>query len=309
MTTVSIITVNYNQAQVTAELLESLKHVSYQDFEVIVVDNASKKDPTPLLKSVYPDVKIVRSNKNLGFSGGNNLGIQASRGEYLFFINNDAEVTEGAIETMLYLFQKVPNLGVVSPKLYYHLPDRERPLIQYAGSTEVHTLTGRNQTIGFQEEESGQYTTPTETAYAHGAAMMISRSVIRKVGMMPEMFFLYYEELDWCAQIKRAGYKIYVEPRAVIYHKESVSVGQLSLLKTYYINRNRILFMRRNKPERAFLLFSIYLWLISVPKNMFTYLLKGELQHARTYLRAVWWNYNYNRPPSDSDLKPALATG
>ncbi len=307
MTKVSIITVNYNQAQVTAELLESLKGISYKDLEVIVVDNASKEDPTALLKSVYPTVTVVRSNNNLGFAGGNNLGIQASRGDYLFFINNDAEVTEGAIESMLYLFHKVPKLGVVSPKLYYHLPERKQPLIQYAGSTEVNTLTGRNKTIGLQEDENGQYGSPYPTAYAHGAAMMIPRSVVREVGMMPEEFFLYYEELDWCTQIKRAGYKIYVEPRAVIYHKESISVGRLSLLKTYYINRNRILFMRRNKSEKAFMLFSIYLWLVSVPKNLAQYLLRGEFQHARTYIRAVGWNYGFKSRPKDA--RPSLAAG
>ncbi len=305
MAKVSIITVNYNQPVVTTELLASIKNISFKDLEVIVIDNASVDDPTKLFKSVYPEAIVIRSSENLGFAGGNNLGIKASVGEYLLFINNDTEITEGAIETLLALFQQVPKLGVVSPKLYYCLPNRTIPIIQYVGSTEVHPLTGRNKTIGILEEDRGQYCTPKMTAYAHGAAMMVARNVVEKVGMMPEEFFLYYEELDWCAQIKRAGYTIYVEPRAVIYHKESVSVGKLSLLKTYYINRNRILFMRRNKSEVTFFLFTLFLWMISVPKNIMIYLFKGELQHLKVYLKAVWWNYGAEQKKIDASLVPS----
>lgn len=291
MPKVSIISVNYNQAAVTVELLESIKRLTFKDLEVIVVDNASKEDPSAALLASYPSIKIIKSANNLGFAGGNNLGIDASTGEYLFFINNDAEIVEGTIESLLALFERVPNLGVVSPKLCYYTPDETIDTIQYVGSTEVSTFTGRNRTFGELEEDRGQYVLARPTAYAHGAAMMIPREAIERVGNMPEEFFLYYEELDWCAQFRRAGYEIYIEPNALVYHKESLSVGKLSTLKTYYINRNRIYFMRRNKSRLAFFIFSTYLFLLVLPKHALSFAVNRQWQHLDVFLKAIRWNY------------------
>ncbi len=291
MPKVSIISVNYNQAAVTVELLESIKRLTFKDVEVIIVDNASKEDPSAALLASYPSIKIIKSAENLGFAGGNNLGIDASTGDYLFFINNDAEIVEGTIESLLALFERVPNLGVVSPKLCYYTPDETIDTIQYVGSTEVSTFTGRNRTLGELEEDRGQYVIARPTAYAHGAAMMIPREAIERVGNMPEEFFLYYEELDWCAQFRRAGYEIYIEPNALVYHKESLSVGKLSTLKTYYINRNRIYFMRRNKSRLAFFIFSTYLFLLVLPKHALSFAVNRQWQHLDVFLKAIRWNY------------------
>jgi GT2 family glycosyltransferase len=118
--------------------------------------------------------------------------------------------------------------------------------IQYAGYTPLSKITLRNSAIGCGEEDDGQYDTAHLTPYAHGAAMMVKREVIDKVGMMPECYFLYYEELDWSMMIRRAGYDIWYEPACTIYHKESQSTGQSSPLKSYYMTRNRLLFAKRN---------------------------------------------------------------
>jgi len=287
----SIITVNYNQAAVTLELLASIERQSFQDLEVIVVDNASRENPFPLLEAVYPNIITIRSEKNLGFAGGNNLGIEKSTGDYLFFVNNDAEIIEGTLEKLLSCFDRFPNLGIVSPMLYYYQPKEPEKLIQYAGTTPVHPITGRNRTIGQYEIDRGQYNQTQPTAHAHGAAMMIKREILEQVGMMSEKFFLYYEELDWCEQIRRATYDIYIEPNAKVYHKESVSVGKQSDLQVYYTNRNRIFFMRRNKKHWEFGLFTIYLFLIMLPKHSLTYLFKGQFKKVKVLWRAVAWNY------------------
>ncbi|MEM9887015.1 MAG: glycosyltransferase family 2 protein [Bacteroidota bacterium] len=295
MPKLSIITVNYNQAAVTAELLQSIQAQSFQDLEVIVVDNASTENPFPLLTTIYPNLIAVKSEKNVGFAGGNNLGIVASSGEYLFFINNDAEVVEGTIDTLIDALEAHPKIGIISPKLCYYTPERPQRLIQYVGTTPIHPLTGRNTTIGQMENDLGQYDVMAHpTPYAHGAAMMLPKTVVDRVGEMPEVFFLYYEELDWCEQIRRAGYEIYVHPYALVYHKESVSVGPLSLLKTYYINRNRILFMKRNRSTAEFLLFSSYVFLVMLPFHSFKFLLQAKVQHAKTLWKAVVWNYGFS---------------
>ncbi len=290
---VSIITVNYNSLEVTCELLQSVRKFGGKSVEVIVVDNASENDPGDYLKNHFPEVIYVRSESNLGFAGGNNLGIRASKGEFLFFLNNDAELTAGALETLLELFSTHSGIGIASPKICYHnaRPGSEPDVIQYAGTTHVHPLTARNSTLGEQIIDYGQYQTAQPTAYAHGAAMMVPREVMKKAGMMSEDFFLYYEELDWCEQIRRAGYDVWIEPNAKIYHKESYSVGKISALKTYYINRNRLFFMRRNKTKAQWIAFCVFLFFFTVPKNSLMFLLKGDFVNLNAFLKAIRWNF------------------
>lgn len=300
---VSIITVNYNQADVTCQMIGSLKKLAYPNIEVIVVDNGSKEDPTDKVRNLMPSAKIIVSRQNLGFAGGNNLGIVVSKGEYLFFVNNDTVLTPGIIENLLIAFEKNEKLGAASPKIYYY----DQPeMIQYAGYTPINPCTARNSTIGQYEIDHGQYNRPHPTPYAHGAAMMVSREAINKAGMMPECFFLYYEELDWCEKIRKAGFEIYYQPDAAIYHKESVSVGKLSSMKTYYLTRNRILFMRRNASAFSLMLFTFFLMAVTIPRNLFIYCIKGEFNQVRSFARGVLWNL-FNKSSRDSVMQNANA--
>lgn len=287
---VSIITVNYNQVALTCALIESLKKVSYPNVEIVVVDNGSPDDATSVITKNYPDVRFVRSQKNLGFAGGNNIGIQASTGKYLLFLNNDTEVDPGFLEPLVELFETNPSAGAASSKLIYFNSDN---IIQYVGSTSMNPFTGRNKRIGFMEKDLGQHDTLKETDLAHGAAMMVPRSVIEKAGLMPDFFFLYYEEIDWCERIKKAGYKIYVVPASKVYHKESMSVGKKSTLKTYYMTRNRVLFMRRNTSgitKASWLLFFVT---VTMPKSFITYLLKRDTDHLKAFWKALCWNLTH----------------
>jgi len=284
---VSIITINFNQLPVTMELLASLRQLTYPNVEVIVVDNCSATDPTREIKSIYPQVMVVASPQNLGFAGGNNLGIKASKGEYLLLLNNDTEVAPDFLEPLVDLLKNNPGAGAASPKILYYNSDN---IIQYAGSTCVNPLTGRNKRLGFMEKDMGQHDQLRETDLAHGCAMMVPKKVIEKVGLMPELFFLYYEEIDWCETIKRAGYRIFFVPDSTVYHKESMSVGKNSTLKTYYMTRNRLLYMRRNSAGLRKLTALIFFLLISLPKNVMIYLYQRELEHIKAFWRACVWN-------------------
>jgi len=283
---VSIITVNYNETKTTCALLNSIQRQGYRDVEIIVVDNASLENPASIFQSQYPAVKFIRSEQNLGFAGGNNLAIPSALGEYLFFVNNDAELEPGCIEQLLQLFENQPKAGIVSPLICY-FPEGEERIIQYAGMTSVSPCTGRNRTIGARTLDQGQFSTPEPTAYAHGAAMMVPRKVLDHVGPMWEGFFLYYEELDWCAQIRKAGYEAWVEPRARVWHKEGLTLGKMGTTKTYYLIRNRILFMRRNFEGWRLGLFFVFLMLIVLPKNSFMYLLKGDFKNLKAFLKGI----------------------
>ncbi len=284
---VTILTVNYNQSAVTCELLESLRKITYKNIEIIVVDNDSPTDSPQIILEKYPEVNLVLSKENLGFAGGNNLGLREAKGEYIFFVNNDVEVSADFLEPLLEEFEKDDKVAMVSPKIrYYHTPDK----IQYAGSTQMNPYTIRNSHIGWNEVDNGQYDKVYETNYAHGAAMLVKQSVINEVGPMADVFFLYYEELDWCERIKKAGYKIIFNGNSEILHKESVTTGKMSPLKMYYLTRNRLLFAKRNIEGIKLLFSMLFFTLISIPKNTIVLLLKGQTKLLSSFYKGVFWN-------------------
>lgn len=250
------------------------------------MDNGSSENPEQTIKTRFPNITFIRSEKNLGFAGGNNLAVRIARGEYLFLINNDTEVTYFCIDRLVSFCRNHPDCGAVSPLLcYYKESDGQPDIIQYAGMTKVSGLTARNKTIGEREQDAGQFLQAKQTAYAHGSAMMIPRKVVEKVGMMDEDYFLYYEELDWCHKIRKAGYTIWVEPVARMYHKESLTISRMGALKTYFLFRNRLLFMQRNGSWN--LLFYIYSWFILLPKSGLKYLFLGELDNFKALIKAL----------------------
>jgi GT2 family glycosyltransferase len=287
---VSIITLNWNTHSLTCDFLKSIRsQCGYKNIEVIVVDNFSKDDPTELFHSVYPGARVIRNKANLGFSGGNNVGIKAAKGDYLFIVNNDTEFTPGLLEGLLQVFADYPDAGVASPKFHYFF---EKGTIEYAGYQSVNLFTGRNGMIGCREKDEGQYDETRETHYAHGGGMMVSRKAIEDAGLMHEPFFLYYEEFDWCTQIKKKGYKIYYQPKSLIYHKESMTTGKSSPLKTFYITRNRILFMRRNAPLPGLMVFLAWFVCFTIPKNTIQFAARKQKDHLRSFWKGILWHFN-----------------
>ena len=303
MKRVSIITVNFNHSYVTDELLNSIRDKnSYTNIEIIVVDNGSKEDPVPQWKIKYPEAIFIRSATNLGFAGGNNLGLSVATGDYLFFVNNDTEFTEGLGDILVNTLDSHPSIGVISPKLLYY----DQPtMLQYAGYTPMNYLTARNSCIGQFETDQGQYDQLVgPTGFAHGAAMMVTKTAIEKAGPMAENFFLYYEELDWADRIRHNGFEVWVNMKATIFHKESVSVGKKSALKEYYMNRNRILFIRRNAPLVKAIFFYIYFLLVVTPRNIISYIKEKNYPFIKQLFRAIWWNLSNGINSSHLGYKP-----
>lgn len=278
----SVVTINYNGLNDTCALIES---IPFNDkMEVIVVDNASSNQEAEQISSRFPYVKVIKSDKNLGFAGGNNLGIRASKGKYLFLINNDTYFEDFNVQALIDRLDSAPNIGIVCPKIKFAWPPQP---IQFAGYTTLSNITIRNQAIGFGEEDHGQYETAHPTPYAHGAAMLIKREAIDKVGLMPECYFLYYEELDWSMMFTRAGYQIWYEPKCTIYHKESQATGQNSPLRTFYITRNRLRLVKRNYHGLNKWLSYCYLIGIVGSRNILHYLLLGRICHLKATLTGI----------------------
>ena len=284
---VSIITVNYDHPEVTLALLATLRSVTYPTIEVIVVDNASPNDDPAILKASYPEVIFIQSPTNLGFAGGNNLGIRQAKGKYLLLINNDTEVEPGFLEPLVAKCESDAKIGAVSPKIkFYNHPDT----IQFCGQAPMNHYTMRSHGIGHGVVDNGQFESDSRTHFVHGAAMMVPMSVIRETGLMPECYFLYYEELDWCASIKRAGYQLWYVHDSCILHKESISTGKMSPFKTYYMNRSRLLYLRRNVTGFTFMVAVLFQLLVAIPKNMVVFYLKNDKGHFRSYVRAILWH-------------------
>jgi hypothetical protein len=282
---ISFITITYNGLNDTCDLIESLKaNIHSVSYEIIVVDNASKRDEAAMIKERYADVITIRSARNLGFSGGNNLGIQAAKGKYLFIINNDTFVEGDNMTALIERLESSPKIGAVSPKIRYAAAPRN---IQFAGFTPLSTITMRNSDPGNGEPDDGKYDTPHPTPYLHGAAMLVKREVIDKVGTMPEIFFLYYEEMDWCTNMTRHGYELWYEPRCTVFHKESQSTGQDSPLKTFYMTRNRMLYAWRNLSATNRMLSVAYQMTVAAGKKFITELLHGHLAQAGAVIRGI----------------------
>jgi GT2 family glycosyltransferase len=281
---ISIITINWNTPQLTIQFLNSLKALAYPNFEVIIVDNHSDIDSTQDFVAAFPGVQVIRLDRNAGFSGGNNAGIRTCKGEFIFIVNNDTEVTPDLLDNLLIPFQSDNSVGVTCPKIkFFDRPD----IIQYAGFKPINIFTGRTRALGSLEYDKGQHDKGGYTNGAHGCAMMVSRKVIDKVGLLPENFFLYYEEWDWSLRILKSGFKIYYQPQAVIFHKESMTVGKHNPLKTFYLTRNRILFMRRNSNLFQFSVFLGFFLLFTLPKSLIKYFFKKQFRHLKYFLKGT----------------------
>ncbi|MBO4906340.1 MAG: glycosyltransferase family 2 protein [Bacteroidaceae bacterium] len=284
----SFITINYNGIEDTTQLIESLlAHVSSLKWEIIVVDNGSKEDEAIKLKEKFadsPQVKVIEAGSNLGFAAGNNKGIKKARGRAMMLINNDTYVTDDHFSELYHRLMDDDTIGAVCPKLRF---DEEPKLIQYAGFTPLTSITLRNQGIGCGEHDNGQHDTPSSTAFAHGAAVMFKWETLQRAGMMSEDYFLYYEEMDWSEHIRRAGLQIWYDPAQTVFHKESHTIGQQSVTRTYYMSRNRLIFARRNRRWPLRWCCYLYLYILGFVRDIPRHLLHRRPDLAVATLKGL----------------------
>ncbi|MCH8553962.1 MAG: glycosyltransferase family 2 protein [Schleiferiaceae bacterium] len=291
---VSIIAVNYNGVAYTLDFLRSITQISYPNFDIYVVDNGSTQDPSEI-PAAFPDIHFLKTGKNLGFSGGNNAAIKVSDADYFLLINNDTEVPKGFLEPLVSRMEREENIGIVCPKIkYFDSPTT----FQFAGFTPIHPITGRGHSIGEHEEDTGQYEEELEISRPHGAAMLIKRKAFEEAGLLADIFFLYYEEMDLADRFLEKGYRILYVPQSEIWHKESMTTGKNSTLKTYYLSRNRILYLRRNRKGATLLFAFLYYHLVAIPKNLLIFAIKGEWPHFKAYWKGVLWNVQHFYHPN-----------
>jgi hypothetical protein len=213
---------------------------------VAVVDNGSSDDPTETIRDLYPRVRVIRNASNLGYAGGNNVGIRyalAQGADYICILNNDVTVEKGFVLALLSVLQSNSKIGVVTPLI----ASMEQPEQVWALGSAVNRKSGvvNRLHVGENVSEWGKRT-PFAVDSASGAAMLIKREVLENVGLMDEDFFLYFEETDWCLQVRKAGYRIIAVPSSVVYHKVSATLGASSPVIDYYMLRNHLRFVARH---------------------------------------------------------------
>jgi GT2 family glycosyltransferase len=239
------IILNWNKDDLTLETLASLREQTYPRLQTLVLDNGSDNQQEALarIKAAFPEVRTLASKRNVGFAGGCNVGMRAALeigADYLLLLNNDVLLQPGAIAELVAVLQSEPGAGAAGPLIYYA---SEPQRVWFGGGTV--RMGGR--VLPEHGEDAGiQAGSPaTESEWLPGTAILARRAAIARAGMMDASYFLYWEDVEWCFRLRRAGYRLLIVPRAVIYHKVNATSGDLPLAIVYYWERNRLRFIER----------------------------------------------------------------
>ena len=285
---ISIIILNWNGKEDTLECLESLRKLDYLNYEIIVVDNGSSDDSVPILRKGFPNIELIVNDKNLGYAGGNNVGIEYAlkrKADYIFLLNNDTVVHKDCLRELLDVIEREPKVGFVGPKTYYY---QEPKRIQFIGGS-YSFITGRSSYIGSGEIDHGQHDELREVDFINGHALLVRKEVIDSIGMLDPEYFAYNEETDWCIRAKGKNYKCLYVPRAIVWHKSSKS--SCGLTRPYLITRNQLLFMRKNASKRQLMIFFLHFFLVQTTHRMLSFLKHRQWDKLRVFVQAVGWNF------------------
>ena len=279
MALVSIIIVNWNAKKFLKECIESLLSQSFTDYEIILVDNVSSDDSVSFVTENFPQVKIIQNNDNVGFAEGNNIGIKNSTGKIIVLFNPDVVADKKWLSILVDTLQSSEKIAAVTGKMYY-LGDKYGKDAVFCTWSKINPYSAKP--TNFYENEP-----LAKVDYLSGAAMVVKRDVLDKIGLMDSDYFLYFEETDLCARMIRAGYDLMYIPSAIVWH--AVSPLSNSENKVYYMESSKIRFALKNFDSFYFLPF----FLISLADTIFIILrdLKNRnFYRSKIRLRAIYWN-------------------
>lgn len=281
---VNIVIVNWNGLEDTLELLESLSKISYINYKIVIVDNNSANDEAEKLENISKGkAHIMKCEENLGFAGGNNVGIKYSleeKTEYVLLLNNDTTVQPDFLEILVNKFESENQAGIVSPRINYY----DEPEKIWSEGGYISRLRGSGFAYSDKlETEIG--TVDKSVTFVSGCCMLIKRDVLLKVGLFDENYFLYTEDTDLCLRTIKAGFKIYVDPHSKIYHKVSNSTKKsLTALPLYYTTRNRLYFAKKNF-RSTYTITVTYIFLGMVLKSL-VWLFSGRMANIKAVKQA-----------------------
>ncbi|MBI4831277.1 MAG: glycosyltransferase family 2 protein [Candidatus Lindowbacteria bacterium] len=279
--TVSVVIPNYNGEPCLSECLDSLVNQTYENLEVILVDNASVDGSATLVETRYPNVRLTRLPSNRGFAAAVNAGISVSRGQFVVILNNDTRAEPDFIQELFIALQEEHSAAMAAPKMLFA---RNPRIINSLGLG--YNVTGSNHDVGFGLEDSARFGARNWVFGPCGGAGMFRRSLIEDAGPFDEDFFMYYEDVDYSFRAQLLGYKCIFVPTARIYHEEGASGGSLPRPRNYYFARNSVAVILRNFPTRLLLK---YLPTISweIIKRALSPLRGGDLSAILGYAAAI----------------------
>ena len=283
----AVVILNWNGQKHLAHYMPSVVGNTPADVRIVVADNGSTDDSVEFLKANYPSVEILQLDKNYGFAEGYNRALREIKAEYYVLLNSDVEPTKGWIEPLVQTLKNDKSIAAVAPKL---LSDVERDKFEYAGAAGgfidyLGYPLCRGRILSTIEQDNGQYNTAREVFWASGAAFCCRAEVFHKLGGFDSDFFAHMEEIDLCWRMQLAGYKVFSEPRSVVYHLGGGTLPNESPNKLYLNYRNNLAMLFKCAPTAQRLTAAVLRPMADM-LSVVIYLLKGEPKLARATLRA-----------------------
>jgi len=299
----SVIVINYNGRGLLKRFLPSIEELEYEDYEVIIVDNASNDDSVLFVKSKYPQFKIVKNSENFGTAEGSNKGISDAKGDYILWLSNDMELEPSLLQLMVETAESSPEIGICTCKMRRITVQGEKLNIIDSVGGDI-DIFGFPSARGINEPDKGQLDEIGEVFFSFGGAMLIKREVINKIGAYDPTFFTLADDIDLCWRAHLAGYKAVVQSKAVLYHRVSATLGTVfgRSRKRYISEKNTFRMLLKNYSSLTLAkLLPLYLGLLMAEITLFLVLRKFRLVTA--YLQAILWNLHNFRDTWTQHLK------
>jgi GT2 family glycosyltransferase len=334
---VSIIILNWNNWNDTIECIESVYRIKYSNYDVILVDNGSTNDSVKQIKQHFNELDenkldhfispldgpkymaelnlkllsspiensngkhaifLIETNKNLGFSEGNNIGIRFCcknlNPDYILLLNNDVIVDPDFLDELVQAGEKMHEIGFVGPKIYYFDYNGRKDVISFAGAS-IDLLRGWFMIFGIDQMDNGQLDDQKIVDLLQGSCILVKRKVVKDIGLLDPVYFFYWEDADWCIRGKKYNWSSLYAPAAKIWHKGGkASTGMKNTFQIFYFARNRIIFMRKNSESKKYFIFLLYYFGFEFWKLCVYYTIKGNLGSLRTYLEATAEGFTLN---------------
>ncbi len=287
---VSVLVLNHNGKHFLEDCFESLRAASYPNQELVLVDNASTDDSLAYVRENFPEVRILETGGNIGYSGAYNLSFKHAKGKYFVLLNNDTKVDPGWLEPLVEAAEADPSLAMLQPKIDSMI---DLGYFEYAGASGGHMdrygfpfLRGR---IFFEiEKDEGQYDDPAEIFWASGAALFLRADILKYTGGLDEDFVHHMEEIDLCWRAHLQGYHLRVIPSSRILHHAGATIEPESYMKLYWNHRNSLIMLRKNLGDKklgGIMRVRKVLDLLAMLRGS----LKGEKQRIRAIRDAYRW--------------------